>query len=246
MIKDVDMKRCSKCKQWKNKSEFAKDKYVKDGLTQKCKECRNAEGRQIYKRYVKLNENKDVYEEGKYKTCTKCSVIKLLSEFHKDIGKLDGLRSHCKICNTKSSKEWNKKNQKRRISMVRQWEKCNPEKMKEYNKKKYSTPTGKLNRSIRSGISRSLKGKKNGRHWEDLVGYTIKDLIRHLEFQFIDSMSWNNYGGDGWSIDHKIPISLWIYNSFEDREFRQCWSLANLQPLWAYDNSVKHNKVWGE
>lgn len=43
-------------------------------------------------------------------------------------------------------------------------------------------------------------------------------------------MSWNNYG-DYWEIDHIIPINTFNFNSYEDREFQVCWSLANLRPL---------------
>ena len=33
------MKFCNTCKQWKDESEFFKDKYKKDGLKTKCKQC---------------------------------------------------------------------------------------------------------------------------------------------------------------------------------------------------------------
>jgi len=58
-------------------------------------------------------------------------------------------------------------------------------------------------------------------------------------------MNWNNYGKYGWTIDHIIPISWWKFESYEDREFKQCWCLANLQPLWAHDNFSKHNRYAG-
>jgi len=56
-------------------------------------------------------------------------------------------------------------------------------------------------------------------------------------------MSWNNYGYYGWHIDHIIPVSWWQFNSPEDREFKQCWALCNLQPLWRKDNQIKSDKM---
>lgn len=39
------MKHCNSCNQDKELSEFGKDKYSKDGYTDYCKECRNAQAR---------------------------------------------------------------------------------------------------------------------------------------------------------------------------------------------------------
>ena len=55
-------------------------------------------------------------------------------------------------------------------------------------------------------------------------------------------MTWDNYGE--WHIDHKKPKSLFDYDSPKDQAFKDCWSLANLQPLWAEDNKNKSNKFY--
>ena len=86
-----------------------------------------------------------------------------------------------------------------------------------------------------------MRGNKNGHHWEDLVGFTLADLIRHLEALFIAGMTWDNYGE--WHIDHIIPISAFNFSSADDYDFKRCWALSNLQPLWKVDNIRKHNKV---
>ena len=39
------------------------------------------------------------------KQCTKCKETKLISEFHKQKGKVSGVQSHCKICRKKKSKQ---------------------------------------------------------------------------------------------------------------------------------------------
>lgn len=95
-----------------------------------------------------------------------------------------------------------------------------------------------------SSISRVLSKRKAGRKWETLVGYTLDDLIKHLESKFEPWMSWNNYGK--WHIDHIKPKSLFHYENPEDEEFKKCWALDNLQPLEAIENLKKSNKFLGD
>jgi 5-methylcytosine-specific restriction endonuclease McrA len=86
-------------------------------------------------------------------------------------------------------------------------------------------------------IRYSLRGSKAGRHWETLVGYTFLALMCHLESLFQPGMTWENYGE--WQVDHIRPIASFTFTSADDPEFRQCWALSNLQPLWATDNHHK-------
>lgn len=93
----------------------------------------------------------------------------------------------------------------------------------------------RLNNNMSSAIHKSLKDKNIGRHWENIVGYTIKDLIKHLESLFDDSMSWNNYG-EYWEIDHIIPKGTFNFSSICDEQLKFCWSLNNLRPLTIKEN----------
>ena len=86
----------------------------------------------------------------------------------------------------------------------------------------------------------ALKGKKAGRKWEDLAGYTIEDLIKHLENQFDNKINWSNYGFY-WHIDHIKPKSLFSFKTPKDSEFQKCWALNNLQPLEKIANIRKYN-----
>ena len=97
-----------------------------------------------------------------------------------------------------------------------------------------------MSNAIRHSLSQNNLSK-NGRHWEDLVGYTSQELREHLESLFTDGMSWGNKGK--WQIDHIIPKSFFKIKEVGDVEFRMCWSLDNLQPLWAKDNILKSNKI---
>jgi len=112
-----------------------------------------------------------------------------------------------------------------------------------YHNNKYRTdPAYKLNCIISSGLHKHMKYNgvcKNRRHWEDIVGYTKEELMSHLESLFQPGMNWGNQGKNGWHIDHIVAKSKFKYTSTDDVEFEKCWSLSNLQPLWAEDNMRK-------
>ena len=98
----------------------------------------------------------------------------------------------------------------------------------------------RLHQLFGTAIWYALKKKdisKNGYSWEKILGYTTQDLIEHLEKQFRDGMNWNNHGK--WHVDHIKPKSSFIFTSYEDDGFQECWALENLQPLWAEENMKK-------
>ena len=101
----------------------------------------------------------------------------------------------------------------------------------------------KLSAYISSAIRHSIKKNKKGLHWEELVGYTIDDLKGHLEKQFANNMNWDNYSHSGWHIDHIIPISKFNFTTYDDIDFKRCWALSNLQPMWASENMSKGNRL---
>lgn len=94
---------------------------------------------------------------------------------------------------------------------------------------------------MRAGIWATIKGKKNGRQWQSLVGYSVDDLKRHLERQFTKGMTWGTFGD--WHIDHRRPLASFSFDGPEDPEFKAAWALTNLQPLWAPDNIAKRARL---
>ena len=101
----------------------------------------------------------------------------------------------------------------------------------------------KLSRRMSTSIQQMLRHKKAGRKWQSLVGYTVSDLRKHLESLFQPGMTWDNYGINGWHIDHVFPQSRLVMDGPDDPTFRFCWSLLNLQPLWSDDNIDKADLV---
>jgi len=76
---------------------------------------------------------------------------------------------------------------------------------------------------------------------EKLLGYTIHDLRVHLERQFTKGMNWDKFMKGEIHIDHIHPKAS--FDLLDSDEWRVCWSLPNLRPLWAKDNQKKHAKV---
>lgn len=82
-----------------------------------------------------------------------------------------------------------------------------------------------LNELISQSMNRAIKRDRNDYIWERVTGTNLEDLKEHLESQFDDNMSWENYG-DYWVIDKIIPLKSYPSNA----EYKKIWSIKNLRP----------------
>lgn len=125
------------------------------------------------------------------------------------------------------------------------WRDANKEKLNADRREKWKTVPIKrrLRVVIGAGMAHSLKGRtKGGKGWQTIVGYTTADLMAHLERQFVNGMTWDNYGTH-WHVDHIIPVASFKYESVDDEGFKACWAISNLRPLCAKENLSKRAKV---
>jgi hypothetical protein len=213
-------KKCSKCKETKPIIDFYKHKDYKHGIRSECKECTDKKNREYYKNNAeKINEYQRYYHKKHYK-----------NNLEKEKNR---------------KREYYINNKEKVIAQKNKWKQNNPEKVREIykksNKKRQLISTIHLNNIISSLVRRSLKNGKGGNRLNNLLGYTLQDLMAHLESLFKDGMTWDNYGK--WHIDHIRPVSSFNFSSYDDPEFKECWALNNLQPLWAEDNIKKSNKI---
>ena len=88
-----------------------------------------------------------------------------------------------------------------------------------------------LNSRMTVSIRYALGKNKNGNHWEKIVGYTAKDLKKHLENTMPSGYTWNDYIDGKLHIDHIIPRSVFVFQDSKDSDFLDCWCLDNLQLL---------------
>jgi len=164
-----------------------------------------------------------------------------------------------KICDRK----WKKNNIKHTKEYYKIWRKNNHEHIKEYSRewhknnhrevikkqniycknKRKTDLKYNLNRKVSSAMWKTLKNNKKGRHWEDLVGYNLIELIKRLKKTMPEGYTWEDYLKGRLHIDHKIPITAFNFSKPEHSDFKRCWSLKNLQLLPAKENLVKHNKL---
>lgn len=140
-------------------------------------------------------------------------------------------QTHKEKCQQTANK-WRAKNLEKARAYVRK-----------YSRKRYSTPKGKLDHRMANAIWQVLKKEKGGRSWKTLVGYSVEDLKIRIESQFSKGMTWELYMSGDIEIDHIIPIVKFSYTKPEDQQFRQCWALDNLRPMWKPDNRRKKDRL---
>ena len=98
----------------------------------------------------------------------------------------------------------------------------------------------KLKDRLRSRLHHALKGNiKNGSAVRDL-GCTLEELKIHLENQFEEGMTWDNWKKDGWHIDHIKPLNS--FDLTDPIQVKEACHYTNLQPLWWRENLEKSNK----
>ena len=170
--------------------------------------------------------------------CNHCGKDLSETEFY-----LNRSKVKCKRCTLKQNKpfvdKYKRLNKEKVLEYNRDYDQTYKDKKCERNQKYYYDH--KLSCIIKTAIRFSIHGKLN-KKWEEAVGYTLADLKEHLEKQFSAGMSWDNYGKFGWHIDHIRPICTFKFNSIEDKEFKECWSLENLRPLWWRDNLMRKKR----
>jgi len=225
--------KCSKCNQEKTPKDFYKDKRTKSGLYSACRKCHLS--------VLKIGKNSQRNNRGEYmreyiRKYRKTDKWKNYTRTHKRNNRIEYMREYLrkyKDENREYLREYAKKHRDENNETYRKYWQTS------YEKKK-KDPKFRIDSNVARAMGESLKGKKSGRSWESLVGYTVEDLTKHLESKFETWMTWDNYGK--WHIDHIKPQSLFKFESAEDTEFRKCWSLDNLQPLEAMANMKKGNK----
>lgn len=196
------------------------------------------------------------------KICNRCKINKPIKEFHLSNRKYSkGYDRWCKECRKKWASEYYAVNKDKLKEKQKQWRHENPDKVKQrystpeakekrrllkqaWDRKKMKDPMYRLSNNLRGNMYHALKAKKGFRKWEDLVGYTLQDLINHLQPNLNNSMTWENYG-ELWQVDHITPKSWFKYASTNDPQFKECWALSNLQPKLKIDNIRKGNRFMG-
>lgn len=135
-------------------------------------------------------------------------------------------------------RKYYRKNRDKLTKQSREYQKNNRDRINEYRKKKRDSDSSyRLLINMRSRLYQAIKSGRGTKSLKtkELIGCSVEDLKRHLESQFTEGMTWENYGE--WHVDHIKPCAS--FDLTIDNEQKGCFHYSNLQPLWAKDNQMK-------
>jgi hypothetical protein len=240
----MDTKVCSKCGVEKALCEFNRQKDGKYGRHSRCKMCvkayreANREKAITYSRKY-YQENKDLlYEKKKAHNEANKEAIKERSNAYYEANK--------ETIKERNSSYYQKN--KERLKVKARLHRQQPEVKRQDNlrrrNKRLNDPNYRLALNVSNAVRKAIKkqGTTKGGSTFSALPYTPLDLVEHLEKQFDEKMTWDNYGSY-WDVDHIYPQSLLPYDSLEHPNFQKCWALDNLQPLEKNANIRKSNKI---
>lgn len=206
---------------------------------------------------------------AKLKTCGHCKKELSFKNFNKCKDGRFGLHNHCRACQKIVRHEWylkNKDHERIKAKEYSKTDKClelrklkwaenkhilgpksNARRRTEAAKIKaraqrsrwYAIPHNRIAQTLRGRVRKALKNGIKIAHTETLVGCSFNELKCYLESKFKLGMTWENYGS--WHIDHILPCSSFDLTIPEEQV--KCFHYSNLQPLWAYENRSKGNKL---
>lgn len=191
------------------------------------------------------------------KICSKCKIVKPITEFHKNSYRKVGYRSDCKDCKKLLSKKYREEKKEIIDEYNRNYRKLKKEgyvfdntmlsdeerrlrhnlRCKNYTEKRLKSDSlYKLKVYVRKSIARSFTNYTKSKKYEDILGISYDKFKVYIEELFTEGMSWENYGE--WQLDHKTPIS-WAETEEQVYELNR---YTNFQPLWSSENQSKGNR----
>jgi len=226
-------KKCSFCGTTKTINFFYSNKTGKYGVGCRCKDCDKEQAQ----KWRANNKKRHLSSSKKWREENHERALQKSQEW-----KIENIER-----NRQNARRWREDNPERKRDTNKQWTKKNIEKVRLYAniyaRERRKEKGVRVAEGMRTAVYLSLKGEKDGRSWEKLVGYTCSELMQHLENKFTKGMSWDNYGRNGWHIDHIKPISSFNIRGKGCLDFKKCWDIENLQPLWERHNIQKGNKL---
>jgi hypothetical protein len=256
------MKKCTKCCIIKEYTEFNKSSRNSDGYRAECRLCQNEQSKRYYNdtiEFQKLRKKEKLISPKKQKElikqelnkrglkkCGKCQELKSLNDFGQDNATNDKYSSNCRQCRSINGQKNYQNNPEKYINKSQNYYKNNREicvkKSSQYKMNRRKTDDfyrfkHRLRRALYD-FMREQKWEKNTT-LSEYLGCSMDEFKRYMELKFQDNMTWENYGKNGWQIDHIVPLSL---ADTPEKAIKLC-HYTNLQPLWAKDNLLKSNKI---
>lgn len=116
---------------------------------------------------------------------------------------------------------------------------------REYDKMKRKTdPHYKIKSNFMRRLRQVVHAESRALHTAELLGCSVEDFKVHLEAQFDENMSWENYSNTGWHIDHIVPCAY--FDLTRKSHQRRCFNWMNMQPMWSTENIIKKDDMTEE
>lgn len=247
--KPCSTKRCLKCgKEYPNTIDYypSGGSFYKDGtkrLTANCSSCQ--------KKY-----NSDYHSNHRIVICSRKKQSYLdniddereskreYNRKNKDKRKKYYLDNRDRIL--KRGKEWRIKNKLKIQKRMKLYRASHKQEQRDHDNERYKSDIGfKLRKTLSRRVRNVLKarGVRKNIGTLELIGCSIDFFKKYIESLFSPEMNWNNYGKNGWTIDHIIPCAA--YDLTKPEEQKKCFHYTNLRPLWYPDNCSKNSFVDG-
>lgn len=239
-------KQCSKCNLAKPLSEFSKDSRV--GHKAACKACRNAETRAYQaankdkkhaawqrRKADPIRHQRKLAGQKQYRDAERALVpgwdrkVQLHDAHVKTYGLSSRVLHDAHVrARTEALKprlhDAHVREFKSDAARLRRW--------RYHNDMRYM-----LYHRVKRWMHKHLADQLPSRKWSAALGYTTTQLRAHLERQFTPGMSWANKGE--WHIDHIVPVASFEITSLDSPEFKACFGMHNLRPMWGTENLKK-------
>jgi len=264
------MKTCKECKSEKDEKEFRnrcltcnscklivakkeREEYAKTAhtITIECKICKTKKlGTEFYhgaarcKSCIAAADSDKTHKPAATdpaKTCSNCKVEKPATEYRFKSRK-------CKACDTKKLYAWRAENPDKFKEICKTYrEKPNAKEVRNKSRNiKYAEDTlfclqttyrNRVRCFIRTGGCVRISSKEK---YLKLLGCSYETLIQWLESNFVEGMTWDNYG-EVWQIDHTTPCAVFDFTIEEN--IKACFNWSNLYPLFGKENREKSAKI---
>lgn len=232
-------KACTRCQRElpATADNFFRLKGGKFGLASRCKPCAYAAKVETNRAWAEKNKDRLREYQKAYRE-ENAEVLKAVAKAKYE---------RFKPAILEKRKEYFSKNSAARNAYAAARRAAHPERIAEqrktYNAARYGVDLSyTLRHRVGVAVRDALRGRRKSGPTFELLGYSLEELRSHLISKLQDGMTEQDLLCGKIHIDHIRPVSSFRITSDSCPEFKKCWALENLQPLWAKDNLRKGAK----
>lgn len=216
---------------------FFRLKEGKFGLAARCKKCARRAKAETDRAWLERNKEYVRQYNKQYREHNRASITEK-SKSRYELNKTEVLRKR---------KEYFENNSAARLEYAAMRRKTQRDAVADQRKRYHAARYKKdlsytLRHRIGVAVRDALRGRRKSRTTFELLGYSLDDLKAHLLANLHDGMTEADLLAGRIHIDHIRPVSSFDITSEDCQDFKDCWALSNLQPLWAEDNLRKGAK----